>query len=302
VLLRCEHLRIDTEGSVLVDDLSCAIDGATLGLVGDFGAFSAALSGRGRIVSGSFEIAGVDAAVAVSSGTVGLALAEARFNPRWTALDLLTKSASLTGLARKAALVRASGALERLGLPWLGGRAVGTLARPEFLALELAKALLSDPSVVFVQTPLRGLESAEADWLWPLVERCGLGRQLIVSFDSTLLEQRARLLRFEQLLFLHQGRITAQGAPALLLRPASYLVAVTRNAGVLRQALEERGVNVHLSDAADDQPTQLLATSDDADLAQWIVRAAVAHGVPVLELVPLSNARPSGGSDEERAM
>jgi len=302
VLLRSEHLRVDADGSVLVDDLSCAVDANTLALVGDSGALSAALSGRGRIASGSLEIAGVDAALAVSSGKLGLALAEARFNPRWTSLDLLTKSASLTGLPRKAAKARASSVLDRLGLSWLGVRVVGALSRPEFVALELAKALLSDPSVLFVQAPLRGLGSVEADWLWPLVELCGQGRQLIVSFDSTLLEQRARLLHFEQLLFLHQGRVTALGAPALLLRPTSYLVAVTRSAQALRQALEERGVQVHLSDAADDQPTQLLATSDDADLAEWIARAAVAHGVPVLELVPLLSARPSGGSDEERAM
>jgi ABC-type multidrug transport system ATPase subunit len=286
----------------LVDDLSCAADASTLALVGDSGALSAALSGRGRIVSGSLEIAGVDAASAVSSGKVGLALAEARFNPRWTSLDLLTKSASLTGLGRHAARARAFGVLERLGLPWLGARAVGILARPEFLALELAKALLSDPSVVFVQAPLRGLADAEADWLWPLVERCAEGRQLIVSFDAALLDQRTRLRHFEQLVFLHHGRVTALGAPEALLRPSSYLVAVTRSGRVMRQALEERGVQVHLSDAADDQPTQLLATSDDAELAEWIARAAVTHGVPVLELVPLLSAPRSGGSDEERAM
>lgn len=286
----------------MVDDLSCAVDAQTIALVGDAGAVSAALSGRGRIASGSLEIAGLDAASAVSSGKVGLALAEARFNPRWTSLDLLTKSASLTGLTHKAAKARASAVLEHLGLPWLEARSVGMLARPEFAALELAKALLSEPSVVFVQAPLRGLESAEADWLWPLVERCGQGRQLIVSFDSALLDQRARLLRFEQLLFLHQGRVTAVGAPRALLRPASYLVAVTKSARVLREALEQRGVQVHLSDVADDQPTQLLATSDDANLAEWIARAAVAHGVPVLELVPLLSAPHSGSSDEERAM
>ncbi len=301
MLFSCDHLRVDSDGALLVDDLSCAVDGRAVALVGDFSAVAAALSGRGRIVHGSLQVAGADAVSAVADGSLGLALGEARVNPAWTGLELLEKSALLTGLTENAARARGSSVLARLGLPWLALRNVGQLSRAEFMALELAKALLTEPGVVFVQAPLRGLTSADADWLWPLVERTGHDRSLIVSFDSALLAdaERTRLARFEQLVFLHQGRVTATGTPGEVLTPIGYLVSVTRGGKLLRQALEARGARVQHTDAdaADDQPSQLLVTSDQSELGQWIARDAVTHDVPVIELVPLPGAPRAANAD-----
>jgi ABC-type multidrug transport system ATPase subunit len=299
VLLYCEHLRVDSDDAVLIEDLTCAVDGRAVALVGDVRALGAALSGRGRIVQGSLKVADADAVSAVANGTLGLALGEARFNPSWTALDLLEKSALLTGLTPKAARARGSAVLARFGLPWLAPRVLGQLSRAEFMALELAKALLTEPGVVFVQAPLRGLSSADADWLWPLVERAGHDRSLIVSFDAPLLADRVRLARFERLVFLHQGRVIATGTAEEVLMPAGYLVSVTRRGALLHRVLEERGARVQRSDAdaGDDQPTQLLVTSDHAELGQWIAEDAVAHDVPVIELVPLPGApAPAAGA------
>lgn len=295
MLFSCEHLRVDSNGGVLIEDLTCSVDGGRVALVGDFTPIAAALGGRARIVQGSLCVLGTDAAAAVAKGTLGLALGETRFNPSWTALDLLEKSARLSGLGKQAARARGTNVLARLGLPWLAVRVMGRLTRAEFMALELVKALLTEPGVVFVQAPLRGLTSPDADWLWPLVERAGHERRLIVSFDSALLADRARLTRFDQLVFLHQGRVTATGAPEAVLTPNGYLVSVTRGGALLRQALEDRGARVLHADASagDDQPLQLLVTSQHAELGQWIARDAVTHGVPVIELVPL----PGGPAD-----
>lgn len=299
MLFSCEHLRVDSDSAILIEDLSCAVDGRAVALVGDFTAVAAALGGRARIVQGSLKVAGADAVSAVASGTLGLALGEARVNPGWTGLELLEKSACLTGLSQKAARARGSAVLARLGLPWLALRAVGQLSRAEFMALELAKALLTEPGAVFVQAPLRGLASSDAEWLWPLVERAGHDRSFIVSFDSPLLADRARLARFDQLVFLHQGRVTATGAPDEVLTPIGYLVSVMRSGALLRQALEDRGVRVQHAGAGDgdDQPTQLLVTSNHAELGQWIARDAVTHDVPVIELVPLPGATPLAGPE-----
>lgn len=293
MLLCCERLRVDSDGGVLVEDLTCEVDGRAVALVGDIAALALALSGRARIVQGSLKIGGADALHAVATGALGLALGEARFNPSWTALDLLEKSALLTGLTEKAGRARGSAVLAHLGLPWLGLREVGRLSRAEFMALELCKALLTEPGVLFVQAPLRGLASVDADWLWPLVERAGHGRSLIVSFDSALLAERARLARFERLVVLHQGRVTATGTPDEVLTLMGYLVSVMRGGRILRQALEDRGARVQHSDAdaGDDQPSQLLVTSQDTELAHWIARDAVTHDVPVIELVPLPGAQ-----------
>lgn len=289
MLFSCENLRVDRDGAILIEELTCSADGRAVALVGDFTAVAAALGGRGRIVQGSLKVADDDALSAVAKGSLGLALGEARVNPAWTGLELLEKNALLTGLSPTAARARGFAVLTRLGLPWLAERVVGQLGRAEFMALELAKALLTEPSVLFVQTPLRGLPGADADWLWPLVERAGHERSLIVSFDAPLLPERARLTHFERLVLLHRGRVTAMGTPEEVLTPIGFLVSVTRRGTLLCRALEDRGARVQHSDAeADDQPSQLLVTSADAELGQWIAEAAVAHDVPVIELVPLA--------------
>lgn len=288
MLLRCDGLRIDLAGAMLVENLSFEADGDRVALVGDFRALFEVLSARGQIVKGRFEVLGEDAATQVRKGAVGLVLGEARGGQKWTVLDFLTKSALLLGLSKKAAGMHAARVLERLGLAAMSTRRAQFLTRTEQLALELGDALLSDPSVLFLRTPLQGLSEAEAAWLWPLIERAAVERRLIVSFEDVLLEERAALARFDRLVVSHRGRVTAVGPPAELLEAQCFLVSVTRGGAALGRRLEEQGCRVHLSDSDDSEPAQLLVTGASESIPQWVAQAVSEQVAVVIELIPLA--------------
>jgi tungstate transport system ATP-binding protein len=65
----------------------------------------------------------------------------------------------LRGVARRAVRPRVMGWLERLGIAQLAGRAARTLSGGEARRVSLARALVLDPEVVFLDEPCAGLDA-----------------------------------------------------------------------------------------------------------------------------------------------
>lgn len=292
MLLRCHELRVDLAGAVLVEAFSCEADGDRVALVGDFRALFEVLSGRGQVVQGRFEVSGEEAASGVRNGLVGLVLGEARGGQKWTVLDFLTKGSLLVGLRKKAAGMHAAQVMDRLGLTAMSARRMQSLTRAEQLAVELMEALLSDPRVLFVRTPLRGLSTSESAWLWHLIERAAVGRKIVVSFDDVLLEERAVLARFDTIVVAHRSRVTAVGSPSELLAARCYLISVMRGGAELARRLEARGCRVHLSDTDNDEPAQLLVTGVADAIVEWVAEAVSEQAAVVIELIPMAGVVP----------
>jgi ABC-type multidrug transport system ATPase subunit len=167
----------------------------------------------------------------------------------------------------------------------------------------LAQALLTDPRVIAAEAPFRALGSAASDWLWSLFKNAIEGRQLVVSFDEAVLDSRALIREFDQVVLLHTGKLVAVGPPSEVLQAGAYLVSVTRRAASFRRELEAQGCEVRATKLDDELPSQLLIRASGQDLAGIIARTATQHEIPVIELVPLPRA-PSGssGSDVGRAI
>lgn len=293
MLLRCKNLRIDQDGDPLLEGFDLEADATSLALVGDFHPLFAALKGDARVVSGSFEIAGVRAREAVLGGQVGLALFEPRRAAHWTVLDLLHKSGVLAGFSGAGAQARAQAVLGRLRLQGLGVRRLSSLAPVEHTAVQLALALLTEPAVIALELPFRSRSSSEIDWLWSLLGVAADQRRFIVSFDEAMLENRRLIGHFQCMALRHGSRAPLVGDPTDLLRPDGYLVSVTRRGARLARALQDLGCRVQPESLDDEKPEQLLVSGDDLDLAALVARAAVKDEVPVIELVPLPGRRPT---------
>jgi len=244
VLVECQGLRVDRAGATLLEGFELKLEANSLALVGEVESLFEVMSARAQVVAGRFEIDGQEARVAVVSGRVGLVLAGQQRSPRWTTLEFLTKSALLAGLDASSTGGRARAALDRIGLASLAGRRLGMLSRVELTAVELAAALQTDPALLVLQAPFRGLDAVASDWLWQVVERGARDRQLVVSFDAPLVDQRARLQQFEQLALVRSRQLVATGPPAELLVPHAYLVSVTRGGKRLASALEASAFEV----------------------------------------------------------
>jgi ABC-2 type transport system ATP-binding protein len=221
-------------------------------------------------------------------GKVGLACADADVNPAWTAAGYLERVALLDVGSRGVAKRRAQQALESLGLGRLSSRTLGALTRVERLAVALARASLSAPELIVLESGFDGLGVADANWLRQVIAGLVTRARLMVSFADLSGNGRHVVLRHDHCVLMFCGRVVAQGDPKVVLRPVSFLVTVTRHAKRLRDELLTLGCSVQADATLDDATTtQLVVAGGGDDLSDRIVQVAVDHGVPVIELLPV---------------
>jgi ABC-2 type transport system ATP-binding protein len=101
-------------------------------------------------------------------------------------------------------------AMERMRLRELGGRLAGVLSGGQKQRLALGCSLLHRPSVLFLDEPTAGVDPAARRMFWEIIR--GLAAEGTTIICTTHYMDEAE--RFDRLLFLSRGRITATGSPA----------------------------------------------------------------------------------------
>jgi len=182
--LDAKAARIDLLGQPLLARLDVTTHAERVALLGDWSALFRLLAGEAELTSGSLEIAGEAVPLGVERGRVGLARLDPLLPPAWSAEQLLTSSAELSGMPSKGASKLAFQTLERLGLLELATRRLAHLPSAERRALLVAHALLTDPLVLCIEEPLAGLDTHAEQTLLSVIERAGAGRRLLVSLGD----------------------------------------------------------------------------------------------------------------------
>jgi molybdate transport system ATP-binding protein len=119
---------------------------------------------------------------------------------------------------------RVKDALERFGLSGFDERRPSGLSLVEQRRCALARAVLSDPRVLLLDAPARGLDAIARRQIWDLVR--ALQAELKIPVLATTDSLDDAFAAAGTILVLHQGRILQQAAPRQLLdRPASIEVA-----------------------------------------------------------------------------
>jgi ABC-2 type transport system ATP-binding protein len=103
--------------------------------------------------------------------------------------------------------------LQRFGLYDRRGELVGALSGGLKRRVEIAKALLHEPTVILMDEPSTGLDPGARRELWQYVEDVRASRGVTVLLTSHILDEAERC---DRLLLLHQGRAVAEGTPAEL--------------------------------------------------------------------------------------
>jgi ABC-2 type transport system ATP-binding protein len=125
------------------------------------------------------------------------------------AQDLVRHLAEIHGLPPRAALGRASDALNEVGLAEERFRPVGTMSTGQRQRVKLAMAIAHDPALVLLDEPTNGLDPVQRDDMLALIRRIGTEFGLDVIVSSHLLGEVERIC--DSVVILADGRVQASG-------------------------------------------------------------------------------------------
>jgi ABC-2 type transport system ATP-binding protein len=147
-------------------------------------------------------------------GVIGAALQEAALDPFLTGREHLRLQASLHGITGATRQRLIGDLLDRVGLTHAGDRKVRTYSGGMKRRLDLALALIHDPSTLFLDEPTTGLDPQSRSALWEEVGRLARQEGVTVFLTTQYLEEADVLA--DRVGIIDHGRIVAEGTPARL--------------------------------------------------------------------------------------
>ncbi|MET0339704.1 MAG: ATP-binding cassette domain-containing protein [Polyangiales bacterium] len=218
--IRCDALQVRFGDTRAVDGLSFEVArGALFGFLGPNGAGKSTtlsvLCTLRRPTAGSAHVAGFD--VAREPGEVrrriGVLFQDPCVDDRLTGLENLRLHAMVYGVPRK---VRARRLEEASALTGLGDalqRPVRTYSGGMRRRLELARALLHRPDILFLDEPTGGLDAQTRRTFWRHLAELRAQRGMTVFLTTHYLEEAEAA---DAIAIIDRGRIVASGTPRAL--------------------------------------------------------------------------------------
>lgn len=144
----------------------------------------------------------------------GVALQEIGLDPIMKSVELLTIQGQLFGASRKQARDRAFELLEIVKLDDVTDRPVGKYSGGMRRRLDLAMALVHQPSILFLDEPTTGLDPASRRDVWHEVRRLNQERGMTIFLTTQYLEEADELA--DRIAIIDGGKIAVEGQPAEL--------------------------------------------------------------------------------------
>ena len=195
--------------------------------------------------AGSARLAGFDVATEpiAARGASSVVFQEPMVDRSLTGRRNLEIHASLWGVGREEAQARIGELAATLGLSGLIERPAGSYSGGERRRLELARALVSRPQVLFLDEPTVGLDPRIRAELLEVIASLRDRTDMTVLLTTHYLDEAERLC--DRVAIIHAGRIVALDAPAALLAQLGQQLVELRVDGDVTGALgilREHGV------------------------------------------------------------
>jgi ABC-2 type transport system ATP-binding protein len=210
---------------VALDNLTFAVQaGEILGVLGPNGAGkTSAIRVLTTILEptrGTFTVAGVPhTRPAEIRGRIGVLPESAGYPERQTGEEYLRYHARLYGHSRASAAAVAGALLEEVGLFERRGSLISTYSRGMRQRLGIARTLVNDPEVVFLDEPTLGLDPAGQRQILANVRKIASERGATVLLCSHLLAEVEE--NCSRVLILNRGRVVAEGTVSEVVRRAA---------------------------------------------------------------------------------
>ena len=194
-------------------------EGEFFGLLGPNGAGKTTTIGilttRVRATSGSARVAGADVDAEDAAVRQRIGVVPQRPNPD-RGLDVvenLLYHAAYFGIPSARATAKANALLERLGIADKARAMVDTLSGGQQQRLMIARALIHEPSIIFLDEPTVGLDPQARLALWDILRDLhARGRTIVMT--THYMEEADRLC--DRLAIVDKGRLLAVDTPAAL--------------------------------------------------------------------------------------
>jgi ABC-2 type transport system ATP-binding protein len=287
-VIKALDLRKQYGERVALDGVSIAVSaGETVGLLGPNGAGKTTtlsiLSGVIAPDSGSVSIAGHDlrGSAKLARVSLGLVPQSLAIYPTLTALENLMFFGRMQGLTSVAALARARGLLEEVGLSDRIDDVVGDFSGGMKRRLNIACGMMHSPAAIMLDEPTVGVDPQSRGRIFAVVEAAA-SRGAAILYSTHYMEEAERLCN--RIVLIDHGRIVAQGSDA-------ELIALAGNEPRIEVMTKKElprgwwdgiaGVNEVPSDVVDEFAAVLTLAS--LDQVPEVIRRAGAAGDEVIE-------------------
>lgn len=225
VAIEAHDLRRTYSGRVAVEGLDLEVArGTVLGFLGPNGAGKTTairmLSTVLRPDRGRFSVAGFPhTSPAEIRRRIGVLPESAGYPQAQTAEEWLTFHAQMFGARRRAGRVAARRRLEEVGLADRAGSRIAGLSRGMRQRLGIARALVNDPEVVFLDEPTIGLDPAGQRQILQLVARIVREHGVTVVLSTHTLAEVEQVC--DRVVIINHGSIVADGTVREIMRQAA---------------------------------------------------------------------------------
>lgn len=195
--------------------------------------------------SGSVDIAGHDVR---SSGTgvreaIGVVFQDSMLDPILTGRENLQTRARFYSADKKANDARIAELSRMVGLEDFLDRRYSTYSGGQRRRVDIARALLHAPSIIFLDEPTAGLDPASRAVVWSTIHDLRENQGLTVFLTTHYMEETEEA---DRVCVIEKGRIIADGTPtALRSEYSSSILSVTSaDPAALRRLAQDAGVDV----------------------------------------------------------
>ncbi len=228
-----------------VDDVSFEVEsGSVFSFLGTNGAGKSTVIGclttvlpfdAGRIVVGGHEVRHDSESV---RARIGVVFQESMLDSTLTVRENLTMRARFYLGGRSRITARVAELATLLGLEEYIDRRYGRLSGGQRRRVDIARALLPSPSILFLDEPTAGLDPANRAIVWATITSLRASGDLTVFLTTHYMEETEQSDRVS---IIDHGRVIAEGSPSeLRARHSSSVLTVTSRDGAafVRQAAE----------------------------------------------------------------
>jgi len=221
--VRVEGLTKDFNGLRAVNDVSFSIEsGRIFGLLGPNGAGKsttlAMLATVLRPTAGAAWVNGFDIRTHAADvrRSIGIVFQDQSLDEELTGWENMDMHGRLYHVPRHARRPKIAELLELVGLAERGGDLVKTYSGGMRRRLEIARGLLHEPKVLFLDEPTLGLDPQTRNHLWTYIAALNRDKGITLIVTTHYMEEADRLC--QEVAIIDHGRIIASDTPAALKR------------------------------------------------------------------------------------